>query len=142
MQSFNTIEHDGVITDLVNGTVKVQVQRSTACSDCHAKGICGAGNDDQNMIVSVTEGKEAYQPGDHVRVVIRQGLALRAVFLSYVLPLVIVIVSLVIFSYFTTEGLAGVLALVMLVPYFLYLKFSNSKLEKQFAVTIRKIGDN
>ena len=139
MQSDNTIEHEGIVASISGDLMKVQMQRSSACGACHAKGVCGTG-DDQEMTVHVKSG-ESYHPGEHVKVIIRQGLAMKAVFLSYVMPLIIVIVSLFVLSYFAPEGIAGLLSILALVPYFLFLKFSNQKLEKNFAVKIEKIGE-
>ena len=37
----NTIEHDGIVTQVADTFIIVTIQNQTACAGCHAKGACG-----------------------------------------------------------------------------------------------------
>ena len=37
----NTIEHDGIVTQVAETFIIVTIQSQTACAGCHAKGACG-----------------------------------------------------------------------------------------------------
>ena len=40
----NTIEHDGIVTQVADTFIIVTIQNQTACAGCHAKGAWYVGN--------------------------------------------------------------------------------------------------
>ena len=75
--------------------------------------------------------------GEQVMVTMEESLGRKAVLLGYVLPLIVLLVSIVVFlSLMKHEGLAALLSLMMLVPYYLVLYLFRKKLRKEFRFRI------
>jgi sigma-E factor negative regulatory protein RseC len=67
----------------------------------------------------------------------KRSLGARAVLLGYFLPFLIVLLALVIILYFTdNEGLSAIVAITLLIPYYLILYLLKDRLSKDFIFTI------
>jgi sigma-E factor negative regulatory protein RseC len=74
-----------------------------------------------------------FKVGDHVNLIMERKMGKRAVFLAYLLPFLIVMVALIVFtSVLENEGLAGLLSLAVLVPYYIIIYYKRDKLRKVF----------
>ncbi|HPI44991.1 MAG TPA: SoxR reducing system RseC family protein, partial [Tenuifilaceae bacterium] len=78
--------------------------------------------------------------GETVKVLLKQSLGFKALFLAYILPFIVVITALFSLSSFVSEGIAGILALLSLIPYYAILYFFKNKISKQFNFDIEKIS--
>ena len=134
----NTIEHDGIITSIVNGKLLVNVTVHSACSTCHAKGVCTS-LDIDNKIIEVENYQRNYQVGDKVTVVLAETLGFAALFLGYGLPFIIVLVTLIISNAVLKNELqAGLLSIAILIPYYLTLYFMRQQISKKFSFRIKE----
>jgi len=78
-----------------------------------------------------------HQIGDSVVVVMRESLGFQAVFLGYLWPVVIVVTALIAFScVIPDERIAGLMALAMLLPYYLALLLFRDKIQKHFTFSL------
>jgi len=88
----------------------------------------------QEKIVEV--GKEYlddFKVGDNVTLIMERKMGKKAVFLAYVLPFLIVMLSLIVFtSVLDNEGLAGLLSLAFLIPYYTIMYYQREKLRRVF----------
>ena len=41
MQENRTVEHEGIVSEINDKEIKASILSSSACSGCHAKGVCG-----------------------------------------------------------------------------------------------------
>lgn len=134
--SHDTIKHDGTVRKVEDNCVFVSIKSSSACSGCHAEGICGISGAEDKIID--VKGSYDVSPGDRVTVVLEESAGYKAVVLSYVLPLVLVIAALVAFnSLSVNELIAGLISILMLVPYFLILYIFRSKINRSFTFTLK-----
>ncbi len=139
MQSSKSIEHTGVIEDIDNSIIKVSIIPESACSSCYAKSVCSV-SDVDNKIIEITKCNENYSVGEQVNIFYEQSSGLKAVFLGYVLPFLILFVTLIIALWLTdNEAIAGCLALGILLPYYLTLLIFKDKLKKTFSFRIKKL---
>ena len=131
------IEHEGTITD-IGRLIRVQIEQKSACGACSIRQSCVL-VESEEKIVEVEGAVGEYAIGERVVVLLEQGSGLKAVFLAYIVPLVLVLLSLVIgLRIFNREYLAGLLALGALMPFYFGLYLMRNKLKSSFRLSLRK----
>lgn len=139
MSNSKSIEHKGRIDSIDDNKINVSFIALSGCASCHAKGVCTVA-DMQEKSVEVFDYTNQYQVGEEVNVTLKQALGFRALFLGYVLPFILVLTLLIVLSVAThNEAIAGLGALVVLVPYYSVLFILRDKIRKKFTFTINKI---
>ncbi len=132
------IEHSGIIESINGQQMRVQIVQMSACSSCHAKGACSAADMDEKYI-DVESNDTELKVGETVNIYGQSSMGLFAVLLAFVLPFVLILITLIVANKFTTnEGIAGTISLAVLVPYFLILSLFNNKLKRKLKFYIRK----
>ncbi len=77
------------------------------------------------------------KPGDEVTIFMKQSNGYLAVLLAYVIPLVTILFSLIIFLTLKMPELtAGLLSLIMLIPYFTILYLFRNRINERFIFTL------
>lgn len=132
----NTIQHEGIVKNVSNGSVTVGITSNPACSGCHADGICGISGKEEKVID--IKGKFNVSPGDTVTVVMEQATGYKAVVLSYLVPLILIISCLITLNLFSASELtAGLISILMLIPYFFFLYLFRKKINRSFTFTLK-----
>ena len=132
------IQHSGIIESIIKDKALVRITQKTSCSDCHAKSVC-LSSDKKEKIIEVNCLTGKFAVNDEVIVSIQSSMGFFAIFLAFVVPLILVITSLAICISITgDEGISGVIGLSTLIPYYLILYVSRNKLEKKFIFTLSK----
>ena len=135
--SSGTIIHPGIIESINGDKVSVRILSQSACSSCHAKGACSVADIEEKIIEADLNPSGNWKPGDQVMVRMEESLGRKAVLIGYGLPLVVLVVSIIIFlSLLNHEGLAALLSILMLVPYYLTLYLFRKRLQKEFRFRI------
>jgi positive regulator of sigma E activity len=133
------IEHSGIIKDIQKNQIQVLITRNSACSECDANGVCTV-SDHQEKIIEIESSDLSYSIGEEVLVVGRQSIGHYAVLLAYVLPVILVLITLIILHLFLiNETVSGISALLVLVPYYIILSSFNKKMKANFKFEIRKV---
>ena len=88
----NEIAHSGRIVEIDKDFTTVEITVSSACSSCHAKGLCGMSEDEDKVIMVPTDPYTIREVGDEVMVKTKMSMGLKAVWISYVIPLVILLI--------------------------------------------------
>lgn len=136
MSENKQIEHQGVIEQTDGERASVRILSQSACASCHAKGVCTAADLQEKLIDASCD--RLYKRGDRVTLVGESKLGLQAAWWAYILPLFLILATLIItFALTNNENLAGLLALGIMVPYFLILRLFNHKFFKTFSFTIK-----
>ncbi|MBU0763392.1 MAG: SoxR reducing system RseC family protein [Bacteroidetes bacterium] len=139
MQAEKSIEHQGIIESLRDGIIHVRILAESACISCYAKRACSVA-ETQEKIIEVPVNGRSFSVGENVKVVLKQSLGFRALFLGYILPLIAVMtVLIVLLGISGNELLAGLIALGFLPPYYLALYLTRDRIKKQFSFRIQKI---
>jgi sigma-E factor negative regulatory protein RseC len=132
------IEHSGIIESINGQQMRVQIVQMSACSSCHAKGACSAADMDEKYI-DVESNDIDLKVGDAVNIYGQSSMGLFAVLLAFVLPFILILLSLIVANNFTkNEGIAGTISLAVLIPYFAILSLFNNKLKRKLKFYIRK----
>lgn len=116
----------------------VSVVSQSACASCHAKGACNS-SDFEDKEIEVTGFNKSYSPGEVVTVVFRQTQGYAAVFWGYGLPFILVLFSLITTNLLSiNELLSGLIALGVLVPYYIILYFFRNTFKKVFKFEVEE----
>jgi sigma-E factor negative regulatory protein RseC len=132
----NTINHNGIVHKSDNESVTVIITSESACSGCHAEGSCSLFGKEEKIVE--VKGNYDVKEGDIVTVIMKQSTGFIALFFGYLLPLVIVIItltSLLALNY--TELISGLLSIASLLPYYLVLYFFRKKMNNKFVFSLK-----
>jgi sigma-E factor negative regulatory protein RseC len=130
--------HPGIIESVQSDRVLIRILSQSACSSCHAKGACTIADFEEKIIEAEPDPEREWKPGDQVMVSMQESLGRKAVLMGYGLPFVVLLVSVIVFlSVLKHEGLAALLSILMLVPYYSGLYLFRKKLRKEFTFRIQ-----
>lgn len=130
--------HKGKVVQLNGVNVSVMIESQSACAACHAKGMCTLSDKEDKIIdIKVSIDRAAnLSVGDEVMVAVSQQRGMQAVLLAYILPAIVVVVSLVAWLKVVPEPWAIVLALAVLALYYMLLYLFRNKLNSKFVMSI------
>jgi sigma-E factor negative regulatory protein RseC len=140
MSSSNCIEQKGVIKEIEKGSAKVLITSYSSCSNCESKIACGIGESVTKEIdVPIASG--LFFAGEHVLILMKRSMGLKAVGIAYLIPFIILITSLSILSSLQIkELLTGIISIGILIPYFIILFFFKRKINRIFSFSLKKIN--
>lgn len=133
----NKIKHNGIVDGVEEGCVRVRILQSSACSACKVAAHCNASETKEKIIEVQVADADRYQRGDSVIVVADTAVGFRASLYGYLLPLILMVVSLVAVLKITqSEGYAAMSALGILIPYYIGLYLLRNKLRNKLSFSI------
>ena len=132
------ITHKGRIVAIDPDITTIEIIVESACASCHAKGLCGLGEEKVKQIQVRTSAWTPRQVGDEVEVVLKKSMGYKAVFIAYGLPLVVLFVALMLLGALGVGELwAGLGALgAVAVCYFVLFLFRN-KISKDYSFFLK-----
>jgi sigma-E factor negative regulatory protein RseC len=131
--TIQNISHPGIIQSIDDQYITIRVESAAACGSCKAKGSCGMAEMEDKMIEVIRSDDKHYAVGQYVTVYMKQTLGTLAVVLGYVVPFVVVLLTLIFMLQFGfSEGIAGLVSLGILIPYYLTLHLCRHMLRKTF----------
>lgn len=135
------IEHVGIVESIQDSHVRVRITQVSACATCSAKGYCSSA-DKKDKTVDVTHpGNFSYQVGDRVKIIGKSSIGWMAVLFAFVLPFLLVIISLFAFmAWMNNELYAAFFSLLILVPYYFILWLNRIRMRRNFSFTIKPIN--
>lgn len=139
MSEKKSVSHKGTIVEISGGNIRVEIINKSMCAACHAKGFCSAGDTKDKVIDVAYFNNGEYQLGDEVEVTMKRSMGFKAVWISYVIPLAILLIFLL-----TLQGLgfaelhAGLAAAVAVCVYYLVVYLFRDKIADKFVFTIAK----
>ncbi len=132
------VNHEGIVKNVNDKYVEVSVLAKAACLSCQLKGACSISDVEEKVIEVPKVSNKDYKTGEKVEVEMKESLGVKALLLGYVYPFLTVLTVLII-TYALTEkqGLAGLLAIGSLVPYYFMLFLLKNKFRKIFTFSIK-----
>ena len=133
----NTISHEGIVTKITNDELEIKILAQSACAACHAKSACSMSEQAEKILtVPRPEGQE-FQLLQKVNVKMAVGQGNKAAVLAYLIPIILLLAVLfVCLGLGLGEGLAALISIVALVPYYIVLYLRRDKLKKTFEYSI------
>ena len=138
MSSSSEIAHRGRIVSITPEVTTVEIVSEPACAACHAKGLCSLGDSKVKQVELPTRGWDDYSVGQEVNLVLKASMGHKAVWLAYVVPLVVMVAALL--GTLAADGgelLAGGLAIGALALYYLGLWLLRNRLKKDYIFNIK-----
>lgn len=130
------INHTGIVQKSDNESVTVLITAESACKGCHAEGSCNLSGKEEKIVV--VKGFYNVKEGDTVTVSMKQSTGFTALFLGYIMPLLIVLTFLILFALIGySELVAGLLSLSSLLPYYLVLYFMRNRINDKFIFSLK-----
>ena len=139
MKSRDEIAHDGKIVEITPEFTSVEIIASSACSSCHAKGMCGVSEEERKVIMLPTDPYASWEEGDNVRVFMKKSMGLKAVWISYVIPLAVLMILILSLSpVIGNEPLRGLAARAGVAVYYLFVWLFRDRLADEFVFFIKE----
>ncbi len=136
----SNIHHNGRVERIENNIVYIRIIQESACSGCHAKGMCGAA-DSKEKIIEIPDWSGEFQANEIVEINGKSSLGLEAVLLAFIIPILIVLAALITGNVFHwDETLCGLAGLLLLIPYYCILYALREKLKRRFIFTLKKLN--
>lgn len=134
------IEHRGVVLLIDTDVISVEILNKSACVSCSSKSSCTLSEVEAKVIQIDNTGYNFYEEGEEVNVILKRSLGFKALWLSYLVPLIILIIILVVSSELgLSEPLTGISILGAIGIYYFFIYLFRNKLKKEFIFTIEKI---
>ena len=135
----DSIAHDGIIVEITPDFTTVEILSSSACASCHAKGLCGMSEEEKKLIMVPTDPYTVYSEGQQVKVMTKKSMGLKAVWISYVIPLLILLILILsLSSVIGNEAYVGLVAIAGLALYYFVIWLLRNKLESEFVFYIEE----
>lgn len=132
------IEHEGIVTGVTDSHILVRILQQSACAGCHAAGVCSTA-DQKEKIIEVKRDRTPVQIGDKVVVTLAAKVGHKALWLTAVLPLLLIILSLIATTLtHASELVTGLCALAVPAVYYTILYGYRDRLKKQFTFFLKK----
>ncbi len=132
------VTHKGKVVKMTPQVTTVAILQHGACSECHAAGLCGMGEMAEKLVEVPTDPYAFYGVGDEVEVLLKASMGMKAVWLAYFIPLLVLLaVVLPLSALHVGEVVTGVCALVAVGLYYLLLYLFRDKLKNEYIFTIK-----
>ena len=133
MAKKNEIVHSGKVIETNPDFTTVEIMVSSACSECHAKGLCGMSEMEEKIIMVPTDPYEPKKVGDIVQVKTKMTMGLKAVWISYVIPLAVLMILILSLSVVVeNELLRGGIDIAGVGVYYFVIWLLKDRLSDQF----------
>ena len=138
MAKKNEIIHSGKILEMTPDFTSVEILVSSACASCHAKSLCGMSEEQEKVIMLPTDPYATYNVGDQVQVCTKMSMGLKAAWISYVIPLVILMaLILILTSSGVNEPISAVSSIGGVGLYYFVIWLFRNKLKNEFVFYIK-----
>ena len=138
MDKKKEIVHEGRIVEITPEFTSVEIVSSSACSACHAKGFCGFSEEETKLVMLPTDPYTVRKVGDTVVLALKQTMGLKAVWISYVIPLIILMILVLTLSAVNVnEVWTGVAAVSGVALYYFVIWLMRDRLRNEFVFYIR-----
>ncbi len=139
MNSNSEISHKGRIVSITPEFTTVEIISESACGSCHARSLCGLGDAKTKAVEVPTRGWDNYKVGDEVDVTLKASMGHKAVWLAYVLPLLLLVAVLLVLSACGVHELyAGLGGLGAVAVWYLVLWMLRGRLKNEYVFNISK----
>lgn len=132
------VSHKGKVVQITPQVTTVLILQHAACGSCHAAGICGMAELSEKTVDVPTDPYIDYGVGDEVEVVLKASMGMKAVWLAYCIPLVVMLsVILGLIAAGMSEVSAGLIGLGAVAVYYLLLWLLRDKLKNEYVFIIK-----
>ena len=137
----DVIKHTGVVEAINGNNCYVRILQHSACSGCSAQRLCNSSESKEKIITVLLKGEDV-QVGETVNIegTVVQGL--RAVYICYLIPLLLTVASVYLGVRYWNDMAGVLLSLSVLAVYYVTLYLFRNSIGQHFGFTIHKIENN
>lgn len=132
------ISHKGRIVSIDSCITQVEILQTSACSECHAKSLCGFSEQVSKIVPVPTDGFAMHSVGDEVELCMKRSMGMKAVWISYVVPLIVLMVTVLSVSAAgageLVTGLSGIASVAL---YYVAILFFRNRLRNEYVFYIK-----
>jgi len=134
----NIVTHPGIVKKVESNRIEIAIMVTSACASCEIKGACSVSDVEEKSVIVDINNNEQYKVGQNVTIEMSQSLGTWAVLLGYVFPFLVLLTGLIIFIELgLDQGIAGILSLALLLPYYFTIYLLREYLGTRFNYNIR-----
>jgi sigma-E factor negative regulatory protein RseC len=136
MESKQEVTHTGLISKVAKKGIKVKIGVLAGCSHCQLKGSCNmVEQSDDELFIECDP--SPFKTGQQVTVSLKSARGTSSMFMSFIIPFIILISSMSVASlFFKNEAIIGIVSLILLLLYFsIYYLFRN-RIKKKLKYTV------
>ncbi len=131
------IVHPGIVRKIEGNRIGVSIVSKSMCSECHAKGMCSLSEMKVKEIEVISNFPEEFYVGQMVDLHITRSLGMKAVWISYGIPLIILLTFLLsLLVICENELLAGAISIGAVAVYYFIIFFYRDRIAKDVTFTI------
>lgn len=135
------ISHIGRIVSIDSGKVSVEILSESACSACHAAGLCGASESKRKIIEVPRVAGFDMRTGQEVKVCLGRSMGLKAVLVSYVLPVIVLMAFIVVLPLLGFSELAtGLVSIAGVCLYYFIVFLLRDRLSGKYEFYIKYVN--
>ncbi len=135
------VAHKGRIKSVSGGKVTVEILSESACSACHAKGVCSMGESARKEVEVSVGNPESYTVDQEVEVLLSSTLGHKAVWIAYVIPLILLVAFIMLpLSMGASEGVSALCGAAVTAFYYMMLYLFRKHLGSKWEFKIRNIN--
>lgn len=132
------VSHIGKIVRITPQVTTVSILQHAACGECHAAGLCGMADLAEKTVEVPTDPYAFRNVGDQVEVLLKASMGMKAVWLCYAIPLVILLGTVLgLMALGTPEIPAASAGLGAIGLYYIGLYLFRNKLRNEYVFTIK-----
>lgn len=132
------ISHRGRVIEITPLVTRVEIVSESACSSCHAKGLCSLGESKIKIVELPSRGWYNLSVGQEVEVTLKASMGHKAVWIAYAVPLVIMVAALLISLELGVSELgAGLIAIVSIAIYYFIIWLLRGKLKNEYIFNLK-----
>jgi len=132
------VSHDGIVKRIEGDKVFVSIIAKAACLSCQMNNSCSTSELSEKLI-EINRYDVNFTVGENVSVALKETSGVKALMIGYMIPFVLMIITLITVSEFTeSEIIIGLSSLGILAPYYFSLFVLQDFLKKQFSFFVHK----
>ncbi len=133
-----SVSHKGRVVSMTPQSTTVSILQHAACGECHAAGLCGMAELAEKTVEVPADPYATYGVGDEVEVVLKASMGMKAVWLAYAIPLVVLLgVILALMAFGVGEVVSALVGLGAMGIYYLLLYLFRNRLKNEYIFTIK-----
>lgn len=133
------VSHKGRVVRITPQITTVAIEQHSACSACHAAGLCGMADVAEKAVELATNPYASYKVGDEVDLVLKASMGMKAVWLAYFIPLLVLLaVILGLIALGVGEVAAGLSGIGATGVYYFLLWLFRDRLRNEYVFTIKQ----
>ncbi len=127
------VTHPGVVKKIEGNKAEISVISKASCVSCSLNNVCSVSDMKEKIIEVDLADLGQHNEGENVTVEMKQSYGTWAVLLGYFFPFLVLFFGLMLFLHWgLDQGLAGILAIALLIPYYAILYLMRNFFKKRF----------